>query len=70
MPKVNDQYVCDHCNKIIEKGTGFTFPNPDYFLHQTCYKQMKEDARKTLRAQGLNPDRIINDPELKKRFGQ
>lgn len=44
----NGKYVCNMCKKDIAKGTGFSYPDPDYHTHQSCYKDTIVSAGKVL----------------------
>lgn len=54
------KYYCDNPNcrlttdRVINKGTGFTFPDPNYHLHQVCFKDMQDKAIAFLNTVGID----------------
>jgi len=44
MTKTDNGYQCDICKEPIAKGTGFSYPDPDYHTHQKCYYNKTKDA--------------------------
>lgn len=48
MPEKNGIKYCDYIlcpvkDKIIVKGTGFSFPIPNFFMHRDCYYESQKE---------------------------
>lgn len=62
--KYCDYILCPIKDKIIEKGTGFSFPVPNYYMHRECYYDSQQLA--SIHSKTASEDNIKCAKELEK----